>query len=153
MELRRLFADPRGLAARTLVAYFAAFQAGHLVLNARYQFLPFAERPPLPFAAPPEGWGPQLVRFTSGMAVADLVNAALSLVFVAGFFRRAAWSTWLGTVTLTVAVYAAFAFTWGATAAGAPAMGASYAWVNIPTLPLILLFAIWSWWVVTGRVH
>ena len=147
-----MFADPQDRASKALVAYFGVFQAAHIVLNARYQLVPFAERPPLPFASPPGGWAPQVVYFTSGMAVADLINAAVSLVFVIGFFRRAPWSPWLGTVTLTVAVYAAFAFTWGATAAGAPALGASYAWVNIPTIPVILLFAIWSRWVVIGRV-
>ncbi|MCP5070196.1 MAG: hypothetical protein GY946_26815, partial [bacterium] len=107
--------------SKALVAYFGLFQAAHVALNARYQLLPFADRPPLPFAPPPEGWGSQIVHFTTGMAVADLINAAFSLIFVAGFFLRAPWSSWLGTVTLTVAVYAAFAFTWGATVAGAPA--------------------------------
>lgn len=146
------FSDPRSRASRLLVAYFGLFQAAHLALNARYQLVPFAERPPLPFASPPEGWAPQIVRFTSGMAVADLINAALSLFFVLGFFRRASWSPWLGTVTLTVAAYAAFAFTWGMTAAGAPALGATYAWVNLPTIPVIVLFVVWSWWFLTGRV-
>lgn len=152
MKVRGLFADPQARASKALVAYFGLFQAAHLLLNARYQLVPFAERPPLPFAPPPGGWTPQIVRLTSGMAVADLINAALSVVFVVGFFRRAPWSTWLGTVTLTVVAYAAFAFTWGAIAAGAPALGAEYAWVNIPTVPVILLFVIWSRWVVTGRV-
>lgn len=147
-----MFADPQSRSSKALVAYFGLFQVAHVVLNARYQLLPFEDRPPLPFAAPPEGWAPQVVRFTSGMAVADLANAALSIVFVAGFFRRTAWSPWLGTVTLTVAAYAAFAFTWGAVAAGAPALGPAYAWVNVPTIPVLLLFVVWSWWVVTRRV-
>jgi hypothetical protein len=152
MEEHRLFADPRARASRALIVYFGLFQAAHLLLNARYQLLPFAQRPPLPFAPPPGGWTPQIVRLTSGMAVADIINAAASLLFVVGFLRRAPWSTWLGTVTLAVAAYAAFAFTWGATAAGAPALGGEYAWVNIPTVPVIVLFVVWSWWVVTGRV-
>ena len=152
MKVRALFADPRARASKALVAYFGLFQAAHLLLNARYQLVPFAERPPLPFAPPPGGWTPQIVRFTSGMAVADLVNVAFSLLFVVGFFRRASWSPWLGTVTLAVAAYAAFAFTWGMTAAGAPALGVGYAWVNVPSIPVVVLFGIWSWWVVTGRV-
>ena len=153
MEVCGLFADPRGYPSKALVAYFGVFQAAHFVLNARYQLLPFSARPPLPFESPPGGWAPQLVRFTSGMAVADLINAAFSLVFVVGFFRSASWSRWLGTVTLTVAAYAAFAFTWGATVAGAPALGAAYAWVNLSTVPVILLFLIWSWWVLTDRIR
>lgn len=145
-------ADPHGRSARLLVLWYGAFQATHLLLNARYQLVPFSERPPLPFAPPPEGWLPQTVYFTSGMAVADLVNAALSLVFVAGYFRRARWSAWLGTLTLTISVYAAFAFVWGAIAAGAPALGVSYLWVNLPFVPVLVLFVAWSRWVVRGQV-
>ena len=147
-----MFSDPRSVPSRVLVAYFGVFQSFHLLMNARYQFLPFASRPPLPFAPPPGGWTPQLVYFTSGMAVADLVNAALSLAFVYGFFRQAKWSSWLGTVTLTVAAYAAFAFTWGAVMAGAPALSWSYAWMNVPTIPVLMLFGSWSFWVLKGRV-
>ena len=147
-----MFGDPQSLPSRALVVYFGVFQAAHLVLNSRYQLVPFSSRPPLPFAPPPEGWADQIVYFTSGMAVADLVNAAASLVFVVGFFRGERWSEWLGTVTLTVAVYAAFAFTWGMAMTGAPVFGLSYAWINVPTLPVILLFVVWSRWVVTGRV-
>ena len=148
-----MFADPRAPSSRVLVAYFGVFQVVHLALNARYQFLPFSARPPLPFAAPPEGWSLQLVQFTSGMAVADLINAALSLVFVYGYFRDAPWCVWLGTVTLTVAAYAAFAFSWGATMAGAPALGWSYAWMNGPTIPVLGLFVAWSYWVLTKRLQ
>lgn len=152
MEVCGLFAGPRKRDSKALVAYFGLFQAGHLVLNARYQLVPFDLGPPLPFASPPGGWAPQIVYFTTGMAVADLINAAFSLVFVVGFLGRAPWYPWLGTVTLTVAAYAAFAFTWGMVAAGAPALGAEYAWVNIPTIPVLLLFIVWSRWAVTGRV-
>lgn len=135
-----------------LVAYFGVFQAAHLLLNARYQLVPFESRPPLPFAPPPGGWTQQFVYFTTGMAVADLLNAALSLVFVYGYFHRSGWSAWLGTVTLTVAAYAAFTFTWGATMAGAPTLGWQYAWVNVPTVPVLVLFGFWSYWMVKARV-
>ena len=100
----------------------------------------------LPFAPPVGGWAPQTESFMSGMAIADLVNAALSLVFVFGFFRSASWAPWLGTVVLTVVVYAAVTFTWGAVAAGAPALGISYLWVNVPTIPLFVLFGVWTYW-------
>ena len=147
-----MFQDPRGVASRWLVAYFGVFQAAHVLLNARYQLLPFEARPPLPFTPPPGGWSEQMVRFTSGMAVADLVNAVLSVVFVVGCFRRARWASWLGMVTLTVAAYAAFAFTWGAIMAGAPALGWDYAWMNIPAVPVLVLFVVWSYWLLTERV-
>ena len=88
--------DPYSIPSRALVVWYGVFQAGHLLLNARYQLFPAADRPPLPFAPPAEGWLPQTISFGSGMAVADLFNAALSLVFVTGFFRRASWAAWLG---------------------------------------------------------
>ena len=150
--MRVLFNDPRSRPSKWLVGYFAMFQAGHALLNARFQLVPVADRPPLPFEPPPGGWSPQIERFTSGMAVADLINAVLSLVFVYGFFQRTKWYPWLGTVTLTVAAYAAFAFTWGAVATGAPALGPSYAWLHVPTAPVVLLFFVWLWWVNTGRL-
>lgn len=121
------------------------------MLNARYQLLPFSERPPLPFAPPPEGWAPQTAQFMSGMAVADLVNAVVSLWVVVGFFRGKPWVPWLGMVALTVAAYAAFAFTWGTTAVGAPTSGISYLWVNLPTLPVLVLFCAWCYWVRDAR--
>ncbi len=145
--------DPYGVTSRVLVIWYGVFQVGHLLLNARYQLVPYANRPPLPFAPPAEGWLPQTVAFGSGMAVADLFNAALSLVFVVGFFRRARWAGWLGTVTLTVSLYAAIAFTWGAIAAGAPALGFAYLWMNIPFVPVVVLFAAWSYWVMSGKIN
>ncbi len=147
-----MLSDSRSGGAKALVSYFGIFQLAHAALNARYQLVPFSERPPLPFAPPPEGWTLQIVHFTSGMAVADLINAVASLLFVVGYFRRARWAPWLGTVTLTVTSYAAFAFTWGAVVAGAPALGWSYAWVNLPTIPVLVLFVAWSRWVVAGGI-
>ncbi len=151
-ETRISLSDPQSAVSRALVVWYGAFQVVHLLLNARYQLVPTASRPPIPFAPPPEGWLPQTVSFLSGMAVADLFNAALSLLFVAGFFRRARWVTWLGTLTLTVSLYAAIAFTWGAVAAGAPALGAPYLWVNVPFLPVVVLFFAWSSWVTHGKL-
>jgi len=87
------------------------------------------------------------------MAVADLFNAALSLIFVASFFRRTRWVVWLGTLTLTVSLYAAIAFTWGAVAAGAPALGVAYLWVNLPFVPVVVLFVAWSYWVTSGKLR
>lgn len=71
---------------------------------------------------------------------------------MAGFFRRARWIIWLGTLTLTVSLYAAIAFTWGAIVAGAPALGVSCLWMNIPFIPVVVLFVAWSYWVVNGKL-
>lgn len=96
------------------MVWYAFFQTAHAGLNARY----LASTGPLPFAPPPEGWLPQAVAFLNGAAVADLINAVLSVVFVAGFFRGARWAAWLGTLTLTVSNYAGLVFTLGIVQAG-----------------------------------
>jgi hypothetical protein len=69
-----VFADPQSLPSRALMVYFAVFQAAHLVLNSRWQLVPFSSRPPLPFAPPPEGWADQIVYFTSGIAGATSID-------------------------------------------------------------------------------
>jgi hypothetical protein len=77
----------------------------------------------------------------------------LSVIFVVGFFRRARWSVWLGTVTLTVSIYAAAVFTWGIVQAGAwRGLGSEYLWVNVPFVPVVALFAAWSYWAGSGKL-
>ena len=73
-------------------------------------------------------------------------------LLVVGYFRRASWVGWLGTVTLTISVYAALAFTWGAVAAGAPALGLSYLWLNIAMIPIVVLFVAWSYWATSRKL-
>jgi hypothetical protein len=76
------------------------------------------------------------------MAAADLLNAVLSVVFVLGFLRGAGWSVWLGTVTLTISLYAAVVFTWGIVEAGAwRGLGSEYLWVNVPFVPVVCYVA------------
>jgi hypothetical protein len=60
----------------------------------------------------------QLVSFLNGMAAADALNAVLALVFVYGYFACAQRHGWLGTLTLTVSMYAAAVFTDGTVVAG-----------------------------------
>lgn len=109
-------------------------------------------RPPFPFAGPVGGWAAQTISFMSGMAVVDLANAFLTLVVVVGFFRQAGWVAWLGTVTLTVSLYAEIAFTWGALAAGAPALGIPYLWIHIPFIPIAVLSGAWWYWITHGKL-
>ena len=144
--------DPHSKASRILVVWYGVFQTAHLLLNARYQLVPESARPPFPFAGPPEGWTSQTISFMSGMAVVDLANAALTLFVVIGFFRRARWVAWLGTVTLTISLYAAIAFTWGAVAAGAPALGVPYLWMNLPFIPIAVLCIAWCYWVANAKL-
>lgn len=145
-------ADPESKVSRGLVVWYGIFQTAHLLLNGRYQLVPEAARPAFPFAGPAEGWTPQTISFMSGMAVVDLANAILTLVVVVGFFRRARWVAWLGTVTLTISLYAAIAFAWGAVAAGAPALGVPYLWINLPFVPIAVLCVVWAYWVTHAKL-
>jgi len=141
--------QPRGRATRLLVAWYALFQLGHFVLNGAYLLNPGE----LPFHPPPEGWHPQTVSFLTGMAVADWCNTILTGVFVWGYFQARSWAGWLGTLTLTVSVYAEIVFAWGTVAIGANGLGTPYLWVNLPFLPVLVLFATWCFWGATSRLR
>jgi hypothetical protein len=142
-------ADPHSKLSCGLLVWYALFQGAHAIVNARYLLNPVA----LPFAPPPVGWLPQTVAFLNGMAVVDLVNAVLSVLFVVGFLRHRRWSVWLGTLTLTVSIYAAAVFTWGIVQTGAwRGIGWEYLWVNVPFIPVVVLFAVWSFWAASGRL-
>jgi hypothetical protein len=124
-----------------LVAWYGLYQVGHLVFNLRYLLDPGVP----PFPAPAAGWAPQLVHFLNGMAAADAVNAALALVYVYGYFTRARWHVWLGTLTLTISMYAVAVFTYGTVAAGAwDTNPAGYLVLYVPFLPVVGLFVLWS---------
>jgi hypothetical protein len=142
--------DPYSGLSRGLVVWYGLFQAVHALLNGRYLLDPGIP----PFEPPPEGWLSQTVAFLDGMAAADFLNALASLLVVAGYFRRARWAGWLGTLTLTVSFYAAVVFTWGAVRSGAlRGIGSEYLWVNVPFLPVVVLFFAWSFWVVSGKLN
>ncbi len=136
--------NPRSRWTQGLVVWYGLYQAGHLIFNGIYLVRP--GNPPFP--PPPGGWSAQLVSFLNGMAAADFVNAALALCFVYGYFRRTRWWFWLGTLTLTISVYAAVVFTIGTVAIGA--------WSNhllqyvvllyVPFLPVVVLFALLPFW-------
>ena len=136
--------NPRSRWTQGLVVWYGLFQTGHLIVNAIYLVRPGTP----PFPPPPGGWSAQLVGFLNGIAAADFVNAAFALGFVYGYFRRTRWWFWLGTLTLTISVYAAVVFTIGTVAIGA--------WSNhllqyvvllyVPFLPVVVLFALLPFW-------
>ncbi len=111
---------PRSLTTQILVGWYGLFQLSHFVLNGIYLLDPGEP----PFNPPPEGWLPQTVDFINGIAFADWINSILTLIFVWGYFRACRWAAWLGTLTLTISIYAAFVFLWGAEASGAQGLGA-----------------------------
>ncbi len=129
-----------------LVAWYALYQAVHLVVNGRALFLLLGQRrigfPALP---PPGGWSAQVVDFFVGMAALDTLNAALTLLFAWGFFRSRPWAAPLGWVVLTVSVYAALVFDYATWAAGAwqgAALG-GYLFINVTFLPVVALYIVW----------
>ena len=140
---------PRSRTTQFLVVWYALFQFGHFILNGMYLLNPGEP----PFPPPPEGWLSQTVSFLNAMAFADWINSALSLLFAWGFFRAKPWAAWLGTVTLTVSMYAAVVFLWGAQASGAQGLGVPYLWVNAPFLPVVVLFVAWCYWGATCRLR
>ena len=139
--------QPNDGTSKILVVWYGLYQVGHILVNGTYLLKPGAP----PFAPPEEGWSRQTVAFMNGMAAADLVNAILSVVFVSGFLRQARWHVWLGTVTLTVSMYAATVFTYGSVAAGAwNAQALQYLWLYIPFIPVVVLFVLWVYWLASG---
>ena len=139
--------ETHSFGAKLLVAWYAAYQAGHLILNSLYLAGAASFPPP-----PPGGWTQQTLRVFNGIAAADLVNAGLSLLFVVGFFRDARWSLWLGTVTLTVSMYAAAVFTYATATSGAWTGNlAGYLWFYIPFIPVVVLFVLVGVWFVQPR--
>ncbi len=132
-----------------LVFWYGLYQLGHIFVNSAYLFV--SENPPFP--APRGGWPPQLIEFLNGIAAADLLNAILTLVFVYGYLRKSSWFTWVGTITLTISIYAALVFTWGSIGAGAwNGQIAGYLPIYITFIPVVVLFLLWIYWLVIGAL-
>lgn len=139
---------PESIWGKILVTWYGFYQAGHLIFNSLYLLHP--GRPPFP--PPAGGWLSQTVHFLNGMAASDLVNAVLALVFVYGFFRRAPWRMWLGTLTLTISMYAAIVFTYGTMATGAWSTNLpGYLWFYVPFIPVVVLFIFIGVWAAQGK--
>ena len=146
------FDDPagrlRGRLTSFLVAWYALFQVVHVGVNILALFAFLGGDSAFPALPPPGGWSPQAIHFFTAMAAVDALNALLAVLFAYGYFRRSGWWPWLGTVTLTVSVYAAILFGYTTLAAGAwtgqnlP----GYLFINVAFLPVILLFARLLWW-------
>ena len=146
--------DPDGLVTRGLVVYLGLYQAVHILVNSRGLYL-LLTGVPLDFPAPPPagGWAPDVVHLMVAIGWTDLAGAVLSLVFVFAYFRRRPWRMWLGTVVLTIVVYATALYTYWPLASGAwsEANAPRYLFVEVATLPLLLLFALTGYWAFSGR--
>lgn len=126
-----------------LVLAFGLYQVGHLLSNLRGALI-FFGRGELPFPAlpPPDGFDPHLISAYLDMAVMDSINAVVSLVFVWGYFTGKPRRLWLGSITVTLSVYAAILFNLTAYQAGAWAGDnlTAYLLINIGYLPVIVLW-------------
>ena len=143
-----MLTNPDGFGARFLVGWYGLFQAVHILFNGLYLLRPGIP----PFPPPPEGWLPQTVHLLNGMAASDFVNAVLALVFVYAYFTKAKWRMWLGTLTLTISMYAVVVFTYGTQAMGAWAGNVwGYLWTYIPFIPVVILFILLGVWMVRGN--
>lgn len=139
---------PDGLFVRSLVAWYGLFQLVHIAVNMR-GLLQLADGSlDFPALPPPGGWTTQSIPFLTAIAALDLANAILTLVFVYGYFRRAHWRFWLGTLTLTVSMYAALVFDYSTLAVGAwtRANLSGYLFVNGTFVPVILVFLLFYIW-------
>lgn len=145
--------SPDSLPTRLLIIWYALYQATHFVVNA-LALAGFARgHSAFPALPPPGGWSPQVVHFFTAMASLDAVNALLTLLFAYAYFRRRPWRGWLGTVVLTVSLYAGILFDYATLASGAWSPNlAGYLFINITFLPVVILAVLWIWWRGGGRV-
>ena len=137
---------------RALVAWFGLYQLTHVLVNVRG--IPLLATGRLDFPAPPPAatWSTEVVSFLMGMAVADTINALASLVYVVGHFGKKPWRHWLGTVTLSIAVYAAAVLAWATISTGAWAANpVPYVFINVMFLPMVALFVFVCAWSIRSR--
>lgn len=137
-----------------LVAWYGLYQLIHIGVNVRGLLQLARGGIDFPALPPPGGWTVQAVHFFSGMASLDLLNAFLTLVFVVGYFRRARWRWWLGTLTLTISMYAALLFDYVTLASEAWVRGnlGGYLFINITFLPVVWLFGLLCMWGTRGEL-
>ncbi len=147
--------DSNSKFVRGLVIWYGLYQLVHIGVNARGLFQLARGGLDFPALPPAEGWASQAIHFLTGMAGLDLLNAVLTLVFVAGYFRGARWRWWLGTLTLTVSMYAALLFDYATLSSGAWTDGnlGGYLFTNVTFLPVVALFVLLCVWGVRGELR
>ncbi|HSJ58675.1 MAG TPA: hypothetical protein VLC95_15940 [Anaerolineae bacterium] len=132
----------RPLVARGLVAYYGFIQAAHLIALLRAAILLLTTgRLTFPAPPPPPGWTDQARYFLVTLGLLDTFLILLSFAFVAGYFARARWHSWLGLATLSAFVASAFAFAGGTLPTGAwAAHPLAYLSLVLAFLPVVPLF-------------
>ncbi|HKJ26517.1 MAG TPA: hypothetical protein VJ965_02675 [Anaerolineales bacterium] len=134
---------------RALVLAFGLYQTAHLLSNIRGAFVYFGQgRLPFPALPPAGGFDPHLVTAYVDMAFMDSFNAMVSFVFIWGYFSRKPWRLWLGSITLTLSLYAGILFNLSAYQTGAWSGGnlPGYLLVNLTYIPVAVLWGIVMYW-------
>ena len=123
-----------------LIGWYGLFQAGHVVLNSRYLL---GDNDP-PFPGPRGGWSGDAVAFLDGFAAMDLINAMVAVVFAVAWLTGRQSRT-LGTIVLTVSMYAAVTFTYATVSSGAWRRSTAdiYLATWIPFVPVAVLAVLW----------
>jgi len=145
--------NPDDRLPRALVAWYAVYQAAHILVNARGLYILYSGGVlDFPAPPPPTGWPAETIHMMVIIGWADLVGAFLTLLFARGYLRRARWRMWLGTLTLTISVYASVIFNYWTLASGAWTGRNAFAYgvVNVGFLPVLLLFYLFCQWGVRG---
>lgn len=148
-----ILANPDDRLPRALVAWYGLYQAAHILVNTRGLYILHSGGTlDFPAPPPPSGWPPETIHMMVIIGWVDLVGAFLALLFVRGYLRRARWRMWLGTLTLTVSVYAAVLYNYWTIASGAwtGRNAIAYVVVNAGFLPVLLLFYLFCRWGTRG---
>jgi len=132
---------------KLLVAWYGLVQTAHIIVIVRALIILLVSGSlSFPALPPAGGWSAQAQHFLIATGAIDAVNAVLSLIFVRGYFTRARWARWLGTMNLTASIYSALLFAYGTIASGAWAGGnlVGYLAMTIVFVPVIILFIVHS---------
>src|ERR1041384_71614 len=122
---------------KSLVLWCGLWELVHLLLNINTAFFGATDFPP----PPPQGWAPQVRLVFDGMVAADIIQAALCLVFVGGYWARRGWCFMLGLVCLGSSAFNSFAFTYFMVGTGAWAAHSREYWtIQVLWAPLLTLF-------------
>lgn len=147
--------EPDERVANLLVAYYALYQLVHILVNVRGLHI-LLSGGVLDFPAPPPagGWSPDVVNIGVAIGFADLFGAVLALVFAYAYFQGAPWRIWVGTVALTISLYAHAIYAYWPLASGAWAgtNALAYLFVHVASLPILWLAVIVTGWALSGRV-
>ena len=148
--------SPDSKLVRALVAWYGLYQGTHVLVNTRGLYILHSGGVlDFPAPPPPSGWPAETIHMMVIIGWVDLAGAILALVFVRGHLRRAPWRMWLGTLTLTISVYAAIIYNYWTLASGAWTRenALAFAVVDVGFLPILLLFGIFCRWGMRGVIR